>query len=127
MGSITPEMFNAMEMRLRKPQRASHPDAVERESDLHQQIVDWAKAQWSRVMLIRARMDKMSTIAVGAHDITAFLPGGKVMCIECKSKGSKLRPEQLAWKLEMERLGHTVHVVYSFAEFQAALASIQTC
>lgn len=62
-------------------------------------------------------MDKRSTIAVGGQDFTIFANLGRVFLVECKRKGEKLSPEQLAWKLEMEMAGHTVHTVWSYAEF----------
>lgn len=90
--------------------------AVAREIDLHLEIIRFCDAQWPRWKVIRARSDIRSTIAVGAQDFTIFAPG-RVLCIECKGPGGKLSAEQLAWALEMQKLGHTVHLVESFEQF----------
>lgn len=91
------------------------------ESKLHRQIIAHCAAQWPRWKTIHARMDKPSGIEVGAHDFTVFLPAGRTVCIECKKKDAKLSFEQMAWRTEMERLGHTVFIVRSFAEFLAVV------
>jgi len=96
---------------------------VERERGLHEAILDHCAAQWPRWKVIHARMDKRSTIQVGAQDLTIFMPGGNVLCIECKARREKLTPEQLAWATEMSMLGHSVHVVWSMEDFLAILKS----
>jgi hypothetical protein len=98
-------------------------DAVERESKLHDVIIDWANRQWPRVKFIRARMDKRSTIAIGSQDFTLFLPKGRTLCVELKAKGGKPTREQLIWHKEMEMLGHKVHVVYCFDEFLKVIST----
>lgn len=105
-------------------QRAKKPDhlvleskAVERESDLHDQIISFCKTQHPRWMFIHARMDQRSTIPVGAADFVIFMPGGKILILECKRKGGKCSPEQMGWALQLELLGHTAHVVRSMEQF----------
>lgn len=98
--------------------------AVDEEGKLHQEIMAYCDSQWPRWKYIHARMDKPSCIQKGANDITAFLPGGNVLCIECKKRGGKLDPDQLAWKLEMEMVGHKVHVVYCMDDFRNVLKEI---
>lgn len=93
------------------------PEAVVREMDLHDDIIAHCNQQRPRWKYIRANPVVESTIAEGSQDFTLFLPVGRLLCIECKSKTGKLSPKQLAWRLEMEMLGHTVHVVRSFSEF----------
>ena len=83
------------------------------ESKLHERIMEYCDHQWPKWKYIHARMDRKSTVAVGSQDFTIFLPGGRTLCIECKAQGRKRSPAQLAWALEMERLGHTVHLVES--------------
>lgn len=89
--------------------------AVERERDLHEQIIQ--HCQNSRWLYFHSRMDQKSTATVGQPDFTILLPAGRVLFIECKAKGGKLRPEQQRVKMVAECLGHTVHVIYSFDEF----------
>jgi len=92
-------------------------EGCEKEAELHNQICDHCDKQWPKWKYIHARMDKRSTVEVGAQDFTIFMPAGRTLCIECKAKSKKLRPDQLAWKLEMERLGHQVHTIRNFDEF----------
>ena len=99
------------------PTQPASGDGVISELPLHDEIIRHCNSQCPRWKYIHARTDQKSTIGVGVHDFTIFLPGGRVLCIECKTRLGKLTPEQLAWKLEMEMLGHAVHVVRSFQEF----------
>lgn len=85
---------------------------------LQEQIRAFCAEQWPKWLVIQARSDQRSTIAVGAHDFTVFLPGGRLLCVETKAKGKKQTPEQLAWAKQMEMLGHTVHVCRSLDEFR---------
>lgn len=91
------------------------------EGALHEEIMEWCDTQHPRVKYIHSRMDKHSTIAVGAQDFTLFLPRGETLCIECKSKGKKLAPDQRDWHKEMEMVGHKVNTIWSFEEFLALL------
>lgn len=116
------EQSNRRAMKTRHPVAELHAQTgEERESNLHQSILDYCRSQWPRWKVIHCRMDKRSTIETGVHDITAFMPGQRTLCIECKAKGKKLTEDQLAWKTEMQRLGHTVHTVYNFNQFLAAI------
>jgi hypothetical protein len=92
-------------------------DAVVREIALHESIMAYCDSQWPKWKYIRARSDRESTIAVGCQDFTIFLPGGRILLMECKSKTGKLSPAQRNWAHEMNALGHTVHEVRSFDEF----------
>ena len=89
---------------------------------LHDEIMAHCNAQWPRWMFIRARSDQPSTIAAGVQDFTIFLPGGRVLCIECKSRTGKLSEEQRNWHHEMGRVGHHVQVVRSMEDFLAVVA-----
>lgn len=111
--------FLAMQARLALKQGRKAPvaDAVERELTLHNDILAWCAGQWPRWKVLRARPDQPSTIAEGAHDLTIFAPRSRVICVECKRKDGKLRPSQQSWRLELELLGHNVHVVRSMSEF----------
>jgi len=87
------------------------------EAALHQEIIDFCRAQNPKWKFIRCRMDVPSTIDPGAQDFTIFAPRGVVYCIECKTAKGKLTREQEGWRHEMEFNGHAVHVVRSFEEF----------
>ena len=92
--------------------------AVERQAErevgkggLQEQILAHCRAQWPKWKVIQSRSDQRSAIAVGAHDMTIYLPKGAVLNIECKAKGKKQSKEQLSWAKELEMLGHFVYVV----------------
>lgn len=125
---ISYAQFLDMQARVKQGRKEPEPpsEGVSRESDLHDSIIEFCDRQWPRWKYIRTRMDKRSTIAVGAQDFTIFLPGNaemapRVKCIECKRKGEKPTAEQLIWHKEMEMLGHTVYVVRSMAEFMEVI------
>jgi len=84
---------------------------------LHEQIINHCNAQWPRWKFIHSRTDRRSTVEVGSQDFTIFMPGGKLLCVECKAKDKKLTSEQMAWWKEMDMLEHRVHLVYSLDEF----------
>lgn len=118
---ISPSDYLAMKARLEKPMASqSAGEPVDREGKLHEDIIKFCGDQWPRWKIIHARMDKRSTIAVGAQDFTIFRPGG-VLLVECKKKGGKLDPDQQIWRKEMEMIGHTVHIVWSMNDFEKLL------
>lgn len=91
--------------------------AVSDELQLHDEIISYCNKQFPRWKYIHANPSQKSCIAVGAQDFTLFMPGGKLLCIECKAKGGKWSIEQMAWRKEMEMLGHTVVEIVSMQEF----------
>ena len=113
------ESFRRLNPHLFTPPSACHGEKLE--MPLHDKIMAHCAAQFPRWLYIRARSDMASTIAVGAQDFTIFLPGGRVLCVECKSATGKCSPEQAGWHFEMQRLGHQVYVVRSFGEFLECL------
>jgi len=117
---ISESQYLEMQARIRKPDPKPSSDAAERETGhggLQEQIRDHCRAQWPEWLVIQARPDKKSTIAEGAQDFTIFLPGCRLLCGETKAKGGKRTPEQLAWAIRMERLGHKVHLWYNMDDF----------
>ena len=118
---LDPAHFQAMASRVatnRGVKRAEAAmDAVERESDLRDDILQYCRGKWPQWPVITARTDKRSTIGVGVHDVTVFMPEGRVLCLELKRKGGKLSTEQRGWALQMEQCGHTVHECRSMSEF----------
>jgi hypothetical protein len=114
----TEEMAIANQMK-HAPKRAEPElsQAEKREMDLHEKIIKHCMDQWPRWKFLRARSDQKSTIQKGASDFTIFMPGGRTLCLECKSKGGKLSQDQLIWRHEMGLLGHPVHEVRSMDDF----------
>jgi len=119
MPSMTQEQYTQFLLRThKKSPEAPALDGVERERDLHDDIIEFCNAQWPPWKFIHARMDKRSTIAVGANDFTIFASRGRTFCIECKRKNEKLDPDQLIWQKQMDMLGHRVFVVRNMDEFR---------
>jgi hypothetical protein len=109
---------------LAKSPQPKPADAVEDESELHEDIIRYCRSQgWAYV---RSRMDKRSTSTVGAPDFVVYASGGRIFSFECKSRTGKLSTAQLAFRLQAEMNGHTVWIVYSIADFHAAIAATKT-
>lgn len=96
-----------------------------RELDLHAQIIEHCGKQWPPWKYIHANPTVKSTIQRGAPDFPIiYLPRGRFVQIECKSKDGKLDEAQVVWKAEVERLEHKVYVVRSIEEFLAAVEEV---
>ena len=90
-------------------------DKPSRERDLQDRIAKHCRDNgW---LYIQSRMDRATTTVKGTPDFVILMNAGTGVLIECKVGKAKLTPEQSAWKLHAENLGHTVHVVRSFKEF----------
>ena len=68
-------------------------------------------------------MDMPSTIPVGFPDFTIFMPGRRVVFLECKRPGGKATTEQLAAIAKAKLFGFVAEIVDSL---DAALAAIET-
>ena len=94
---------------------ATKPAGVERECDLHGDILDACRKRgwlcWHGSMAHRA----MRTL--GEPDFTILCDGGRVFFIECKSATGKLTTEQRGLAMQADRLGHKIHVVRNLTEF----------
>ena len=89
-------------------------DAVESESDLHEELENLCRSMgWA---YIRARMDKRSTIAVGWPDFSIFIENAGSVFLELKRKNGKATTEQLATIAHLKKLGHTAAIVRSLSE-----------
>jgi hypothetical protein len=59
---------------------------------------------------------------VGSSDILGILPGGRLLCIECKAPdGGRLSPEQKQFLADVRELGALALVVRDWQELDAAL------
>lgn len=117
MGSVTQTQYVEMLSRLSKccATREKPADATQDESDLQGQIISHCRAKGWYVAY--SRMDRKTRVPKGMPDLIIFRGQGTVLVVECKSKTGKLRPEQLGVKIQLESLGHTVHLIRSFSEF----------
>jgi hypothetical protein len=58
---------------------------------------------------------------VGSSDILGVLPGGRLLCVECKAKGGRLSPEQKQFLADVQELGVLALVVRGWWELDEAL------
>lgn len=94
-------------------------DAAEKESDLHQQIIDECRRRgW---VAFYSRMDRATTSTLGQPDFVIMADGGRTLYIEAKSKTGKLSIEQRGMMAMANRLGHKFFVVRSIGEFMEVI------
>lgn len=95
-------------------------DASREEEALHEFIAnDAASKLW---IAIRSRMDKPTTRTPGEWDWLILADGGRKFLIECKRRGEKLSPDQRDLHHWAATLGHTVHTVWSPAQYLEVVA-----
>jgi hypothetical protein len=104
---LNPHLFN--------PLPAAGASGVSRESELHEEIFDECRRRgW---IALHGSMAERTCRTLGEPDFTILAAGGRVLFVECKTRSGKLSPAQAALKHHAEKLGHSVHVVRSMAEF----------
>jgi hypothetical protein len=114
MGISQAEYLNVV-ARLHKQNPQPVSQAVEREADLHQEIIDYCKGKmWPYV---HNRMDKISTSTPGTPDFEIYASFGITLHIEAKTVKGKLSREQLGFHMMAQRNGHQVYTVRSMDEF----------
>jgi hypothetical protein len=115
--------YQQMQARLAKqnPVKQRTPKAVTRERDLHDDIDEYCRSKG--YLVIHARMDRESTIAVGIPDFTIFMPNRAVF-IECKARNGKTTTEQLAKIAHARKLGFTAEVVDNFDDAVKAMETL---
>jgi len=115
------------------PQADSMSKSAERESKLHEQILDYCRQRgW---YVVHSRMDRPTTNQVGCPDFIIVtssrfelhqrgdgggfsrLESGAVHFIEAKTRDGKLTEAQRNAKAWLEKLGRQYHVVRSLDEF----------
>jgi hypothetical protein len=89
---------------------------VEVEAELHDDIMNWCKERGWKAF--HGSMAHRSRRTAGEADFTICAPHGRVFFIECKKRGAKQSPDQLAVAAHLRKLGHDYHVVRSMAEFE---------
>lgn len=117
MPNMTPQQLREFEARMHGINRTAKTtyEAETDESVLQDTIISECRRRgW---WVDYSRMDLPTTRPKGAPDIYIFADRKRFFAIETKSKKGKLRPEQLGVQIALENLGHTVHIIYSFAQF----------
>lgn len=90
-------------------------EGVERESDLHEQIIDYCKSKgW---IVLRSNPARPTGRQSGEPDFDIAAEGGRRYWVECKSSQGKLSIEQQSFIAHAKRLGHDVRVVRTFPQF----------
>lgn len=126
MGSISHADFLSMKARTERgrPQLRPAPGAAAaKESKLADEVLAHCRAQWPPWKVLRARTDKESTIAAGAHDLTVFAKWPLVVLVELKTRDGKLSAKQQEWAAELRLLGWRVAVARSMEQFLEAVES----
>jgi len=99
----------------KSPAVVGSPVNIEKESALHDAILDHCKGKgW---ICFHGSMAHKAMRTVGEPDFCILADGGRVFFIECKTAVGKLSPEQMGIKVWAEMLGHTIHVCRSAEEF----------
>ena len=83
------------------------------EKDIHNAFIAWLNK--SEVPFEYSRTDKRTTGKVGQPDF-ALYDRGRVLFVECKVMGGKLRPDQVKRKKQLESAGCEVVVAFSVEE-----------
>jgi hypothetical protein len=86
-------------LKVETPEEVGERVAVKLEKELHDQFLTWCTMKG--IIVIRARMDKPSTIAKGWPD-TTLLWNGRACCIELKAPGktTTVDQEKQIWRLK---------------------------
>jgi hypothetical protein len=116
LARLNPHLFSlgAQSGKLKSESRNS---GAEKEASLHEEIFDECRRRgW---IALHGSMAERTHRTLGEPDFTILADRGRVLFVECKSRSGKLSPAQAALKHLAEKLGHTVHVVRSLAEFLA--------
>ena len=112
---MTAEQVRAYEMRQSRGKQGAATEGVEKESGLHNEIIsECARRGW---LPFHGSMAHRSFKTPGEPDFVILASNGRMFLIECKSKTGKLSPDQQAIAAWAAKLGHTIHVVRSMAEF----------
>jgi len=115
LARLNPHLFGA-----RSAERGMRT-GVAREASLHEEIYDECRCRgW---IALHGSMAARTHRTLGEPDFVILAAGGRVLFVECKARGGKLSPAQAALKHHAEKLGHTIHVVRSLAEFRAVAES----
>lgn len=118
MASMTSDQLRDYEARQLK-KRIKAGDGVEDEGDLHNDIIEFCNARgW---IPLHGSMAHSTHRTVGEWDFTIVADNGRVFFIECKADGGKLSTEQAGMVMWAKRLGHTVHIVYNYADFLSVI------
>lgn len=123
MSSISRADYLAMVARLERAAGnapSAKTSAVSSERELHDMIEAECRARgW---YYVRSRMDRPTTVGVGAPDFVIAADDGRTFWIEAKAGRNKPTIEQLGVRAALLKLGHTHAIVRSIDEFLAVVS-----
>lgn len=90
-------------------------DGCEKESELHQQIVEICRARG--YLAFHGSMAHQTFRTEGEPDFQICLPNGRFLMVECKTRTGKLSIAQQSIHAWAARLNHKIHTVRSYEEF----------
>ena len=90
-----------------------------READLHKLIL--AECGRRNLVAFHGSTAHRTRRTEGEPDFVILLPGGRVLLIECKTRGGRLSEAQIDVMTRAALLTHRVYVVRSFQDFHAVL------
>lgn len=92
------------------------------ESEIQDQIeAECRRRGW---YVVRSRMDRPTTTALGTPDFIVAIDAGRTLWVEVKRQGQKLRPEQAGAQAWLHKLGHLAAVVHSLEEFMTWIETV---
>lgn len=103
----------------RRPEPSEPADAVAVEGNLHDEIlVECRNRGW---IAFHGSMAHRTYRTEGEPDFIILAAAGRTIAVECKARMGKLSPAQIGIIAWAKKLGHTIHVVRSMAEFREAI------
>lgn len=91
---------------------------VEREKDLHDQIINFCAEQPHPWICLHSRTDRRATNNLGTPDFVIVTDTGRVWFVECKRRLGKCSPAQNAMLAWLRKNGANAGVVFSLNEFK---------
>ena len=116
-GYFTPGQPGAAAGTEQPPEGVPMSKAVERELDLHNEIIAFCNKQWPKWKYVHADPTRRSCIAKGWPDFTILVPGNRVLIGECKDKDGKLSVDQRNCHHEIQMLDIDVKIWRSMDDF----------
>lgn len=102
-------------------ERVIDANAVDDESQLHNDIIEYCKNQRPPWIYFHGSMAVKTSRTKGENDFHILANHGRVFFIECKSKTGKISADQRDIIHWANLLGHMIHVVRSIEEFKAVV------
>jgi len=122
---ITDAQFRDMQARVApKVTDKRTANAVERESDLHDQVADYCKAHG--YLIRHDRMGRRTTGQIGWPDFEIFMPDKRFCALELKAKGNKASEAQRATIAWFHKFGFTAQIVDNLSDAVRVMESTET-